>query len=341
LQRALVTGGTGMLGSHLILSLLERGDEVTAIVRSKESVEKVKHVFRFYRNEGVDELVERVTWVEGNLVCYTFVEELVAQCDIAYHCAATVSFNPLRKNEVIQFNTEITANVVDAALKHGKRIIHVSSIASLSTPTNGDEVDEHCHWKSTKGESGYSISKFYSEMEVWRGIEQGLNAAMVNPAVIIGPGDWRFGSPSFFKAVSNGLPFYTNGGTGFVDVRDVVAAMISITDRNISGESFVLLGENALYRDFLGMIANTIGKRSPFIEANRLLLGIGWRLEYLRSLLFGSEPIVTKELAKPANRFTRYSSKKANAWLNMEFRPLTEMVEHTGRCFVSDLLKRR
>lgn len=327
-----------MLGSHLILSLLERGDEVTAIVRSKESIEKVKHIFRFYRSEGVDELVERITWVEGSLACYTFVEELIVQCDLVYHCAATLSFSPLRKNEVIQFNTEITANIVDAALEHGKRMIHVSSIASLSIPTNGGVVDEHCRWKSTKGESGYSISKFYSEMEVWRGIEQGLNAAIVNPAVIIGPGDWRAGSPYFFRAVSTGLPFYTIGGTGFVDVRDVVAALTSIADKNISGEGFVLVGENVLYRDFLRMIAEAIGKRTPYIAAKRFLLGIGWRLEYLRSLLTGSEPIVTKELAKTANRFTHYSAKKANTWLDLEFRPLKEMVEHTGKCFVSDHL---
>ncbi len=330
-----------MLGSHLILSLLERGDEVTAIVRSKSSIEKARQIFRFYQSEGVEALIGRVSWVEGDLACYTFVEELVAQCDLAYHCAATVSFNPLRKNEVIQFNTEITANLVDAALVHGKRIIHVSSIASLSTPPNGGAVDEHCRWKSTKGESGYSISKFYSEMEVWRGIEQGLNAAIVNPAVIIGPGDWRNGSPSFFRAVSSGLPFYTIGGTGFVDVRDVVVALLAVADRNISGEQFVLVGENVLYRDFLGMIARAIGKRAPRIAAKRFLLGIGWRLEYLRSLLFGSEPMVTKELAKTANRFTRYSAQKANAWLNIEFRPLKEMVEHTGKCFTIDHLKQK
>ncbi len=335
MQKALVTGATGLLGSHLLYSLLERGYEVTAIVRRLDNIKKTTKIFSFY-SEIADELTSKVRWVEGELLDAQFVHSMVAECDIVFHCAAQVSFSPFKKNDVIRVNTEITANIVDAALELDKRLIHVSSIASLSSATNGGPVDESCLWKSVKGENGYAISKFYSEMEVWRGVEFGLNAAIVNPAVIIGPGDWNSGSPYFFKAVKGGLPFYTLGGTGFVDVRDVATAMVTIADRNISGERFVLVGDSISYKMFLDSVAISIGAKPPRLAARRLLLSLGWRIEYLRCLIFGGEPIMTKELARTAHRVTTYSAKKAVGTLGIQFRGIRETVEHTAKCFAKE-----
>lgn len=332
MHKALVTGATGLLGSHLLFSLLERGFEVTAIIRSQESIKKATKIFNYYSNRA-DELTSKVRWVEGELLDAQFVQELIPECDVIFHCAAQVSFSPFRKSEVIRVNTEITAIIVDAALEHGKRLIHVSSIASLSSANNGAPVDEGCLWKSVKGENGYAISKFYSEMEVWRGVELGLNAAIVNPAVILGPGDWNSGSPFFFKVIKKGLPFYTKGGTGFVDVRDVVSAMLAITEKNIAGERFVLVGDNILYKEFFDIVAKAIDATPPMIAAGRLLLSLGWRIEYLRCLIFGGEPVMTKELARTANRVTAYSSHKAKDVLGVQFRSIAETVEHTAQCF--------
>lgn len=332
MQKALVTGATGLLGSHLLFSLLERGYEVTAIVRTLDNIQKTAKIFSFY-SDNTNELISRVKWVEGELLDAQFIHTMVVECDIVFHCAAQVSFSPFKKDEVIRVNTEITANIVDAALESGKRLIHVSSIASLSSANNGTVVDESCLWKSVKGENGYAISKFYSEMEVWRGIELGLNAAIVNPAVIIGPGAWNSGSPYFFKAVKNGLPFYTLGGTGFVDVRDVATAMAAIADRDISGERFILVGDNILYKEFFNTIAQSIGCKPPRIAANRLLLSLGWRFEYLRCLIFGGEPVMTKELARTAHRVTTYSAQKAIDTLGIRFKGIAGTVEHTARCF--------
>lgn len=320
------------MGSHLLFSLLERGFEVTAIIRSQESIKKATKIFNYYSNRA-DELTSKVRWVEGELLDAQFVQELIPECDVIFHCAAQVSFSPFRKSEVIRVNTEITAIIVDAALEHGKRLIHVSSIASLSSANNGAPVDESCLWKSVKGENGYAISKFYSEMEVWRGVELGLNAAIVNPAVILGPGDWNSGSPFFFKVIKKGLPFYTKGGTGFVDVRDVVSAMLAITEKNIAGERFVLVGDNILYKEFFDIVAKSIDARPPRIAAKRFLLSLGWRFEYLRCLIFGGEPVITKELARTANRITNYSGQKAIDTLGVQFRGIAETVEHTAKCF--------
>lgn len=301
-------------------------------MRRLDNVKKTTKIFSFY-SEKADELISKVRWVEGDLLDAQFVHSMVAGCDIVFHCAAQVSFSPFKKNEVIKVNTEITANIVDAALEHGKRLIHVSSIASLSSATNGGPVDESCLWKSVKGENGYAISKFYSEMEVWRGVELGLNAAIVNPAVIIGPGDWSTGSPYFFKAVKSGLPFYTLGGTGFVDVRDVATAMVTIADRDISGERFILVGDSVSYKTFLDSVAKSVGAKPPRIAAKRLLLSLGWRIEYLRCLIFGGEPVMTKELARTANRVTTYSARKATDTLGIQFRGIAETVANTARCF--------
>ncbi len=332
MQKALVTGATGLLGSHLVFSLLEKGYGVTAIIRSRESIAKTTQILSFY-SSNAQELTNRVSWVEGELLDAEFIQRLVAECDIVFHCAAQVSFSPFRKDEVIRVNTEITANIVDAALELGKRLIHVSSIASLKSSNNGSAVDEGCLWNSVKGENGYAISKFYSEMEVWRGIELGLIAAIVNPAVILGPGDWNSGSPFFFKAVKRGLPFYTLGGTGFVDVRDVVTAMLTIAEKNISSERYVLVGDNILYKEFFDNVAKNIGAKPPRIAAKRFLLSLGWRFEYLRCLVFGGEPVMTKELARTANRVTAYSAQKAINVLGIEFRTINETIEHTARLF--------
>jgi len=320
------------LGSHLVFSLLEKGYKVTAIIRSRESIQKTTQILSFY-SDNAQELTSQVCWVEGELLDAGFIHSVVAECDIVFHCAAQVSFSPFRKDEVIRVNTEITANIVDAALELGKRLIHVSSIASLSSSNNGSAVDEGCLWSSVKGENGYAISKFYSEMEVWRGVELGLNAAIVNPAVILGPGDWNSGSPSFFKIIQKGLPFYTQGGSGFVDVRDVVTAMLTIAEKNISGERFVLVGDNIRYKEFFDLIAKAIGAKSPPIAAKRFLLSLGWRIEFLRSLIFGTEPIITKELARTAHRVTRYSGQKAVETLGIKFRTAGEAIEHTAVFF--------
>ena len=320
------------MGSHLVFSLLEKGFGVTAIIRSRESIKKTIQILSYY-SSNAQELTTQVCWVEGELLDAGFIHSMVAECDVVFHCAAQVSFSPFRKDEVIRVNTEITANIVDAAQQLGKRLIHVSSIASLSSSNNGSAVDEGCLWNSVRGENGYAISKFYSEMEVWRGIELGLNAAIVNPAVILGPGDWNSGSPSFFKVVKRGLPFYTQGGTGFVDVRDVVTAMLAIAEKDISGERFVLVGDNIRYKEFLELIGKAIGVKPPRIAAKRFLLSLGWRFEVLRCLIFGDEPLMTKELARTANRITCYSGQKAIDRLGIKFRTAGEAVEHTAVFF--------
>jgi dihydroflavonol-4-reductase len=132
---------------------------------------------------------------------------------------------------MIANNVEGTANLVNAALEKGvRKICHVSSVAALGRLDEQQLITEETNWVPSKKISGYSESKFFSEVEIWRGIEEGLNAVIVNPSIILGPANWETGSAKMFKTVWDGMKFFTRGVTGFVDVRDVVKAMILLMD---------------------------------------------------------------------------------------------------------------
>ena len=135
---------------------------------------------------------------------------------------------------------------------------------------------------------------------------------------------------AMFDVIAKGLKFYTHGITGYVDVRDVVKAMIVLMDSEISGERFVLNSENLSYKEIFGMIAQALNKPAPDIYANRFMTGLAWRLDYLKSKLTGSTHRITKETAEIAHRETLFSNEKVRKALGIDFIPMRESVEETA-----------
>jgi len=256
----LVTGGTGLVGSHLLLTLVRRGLHVKALKRKNSDIEVVRKFF-LWNSSPEDDLFRRIEWIEGDILDYYSLEAILKNADIIYHCAAVVSFDRRQRSGIIHNNVEGTANLINAALTCGvKRFCHVSSIAALGKNRDGSAVTEDTGWIPSIKNSGYSESKFYSEAEVWRGIEEGLDAVIVNPSVIIGPGNWNTGGCRFFPMIYKGLRFYASGESGYVDVRDVAEAIVMLTNKEnfnkAKNQRYLLSAENMGYIEFLHMIAN-------------------------------------------------------------------------------------
>src|SRR6478609_6753538 len=251
----LVTGGTGLVGAHLLIHLTEKGEQVRAIYRNLENIQKTKSLFLLYKKEA---LFESIHWIQGDIIDIPSLDNAFQGINQVYHCAALISFDPNDENLVRKTNIEGTANIVNFCLKYNvQKLCHVSSIAALGDLAEHETIiTEETEWNPEKLHSDYAISKYGAEMEIWRGLQEGLEVVIVNPGVIIGPGFWNEGSGELFKRVKNGMPFYTKGLTGFVAVSDVVSIMYQLMKSPIKGERFTLISQNIVFQDLLNSIAD-------------------------------------------------------------------------------------
>ena len=336
----LVTGGTGLVGSHLLLELTRRHVKVRAIHRPASNIQHVLDVFALYL-KNPEEQFEKIEWVPADITDIHSLLDVLEDVDYVYHTAADVSFKPGDRIRLLDNNVGGTANVVNACLeKKIKKFCFVSSSAALGDSSNGEEITEDLLWTYSKQRSIYSISKFNSEMEVWRGIAEGLDAVIVNPSIIIGPGDWNKSSPYLFTAVWKGMKFFTRGVTGYVDIRDVILSMTALMEGDFKGAPYTVSSENLSYRQVLEMIALALGKKPPGLHASPFLVGLGWRIDWLISTLTGKSRLITRDAAKSSSRKAFFSNRKIREATGMEFMPVQKSIERTASFFLQDHLCR-
>jgi dihydroflavonol-4-reductase len=328
----LITGGTGIVGSRLIAELLKKGLQLRALKRENTDISAVTKILlaENINSSGLE-------WVIGDILDVDSLSDALKGVEQIYHCAALVSFLPSEKKRMMKVNVEGTANVVNMAIERGvKSLCFVSSVAAIGRDPEHSVIDEEIEWKNGKHNSAYALSKHLAEMEVWRGKAEGLQAIVVNPTIIIGPGNWGMSSTSLFTRVWEGLPFYTKGINGYIDVRDVVKAMILLTEKGVNGERFILNAEHWSYQEVLNEIAIALGKKKPFIYVNPFLSEFAWIYELLKSSVTGSKRLVTKETARTANQKYKYSNEKIKKVLGMEFIPLRKSISDTSSAFLKD-----
>jgi nucleoside-diphosphate-sugar epimerase len=328
----LVTGGTGLVGSHLLYDLLSKGEKVRALKRKNSKIEQVEKVFSYYSSD-YKELFNKIEWLEGDVQDDFSLEEALKDVRDVYHCAAMVSFHKKDKRKLFEINVEGTRNLVDACVDAKiHKFCMVSSIAALGTPEEGeDTVDETSPWSPEDKRSNYSLSKFQSELEVWRAIEEGLNAVIVNPSVILGPGYWEKGSSQLFSTVAKGLKYYTKGITGYVDVRDVSKAMIQLMESNITNERFILNGDNCTYQYLFETIAKYLNVKQAKIYATPQLTEIAWRLAAVKSIFTFSKNSFTKETARASHNCKNYSNQKIKDAIAFEFTSIEDSIRDTAK----------
>lgn len=292
----LVTGATGLVGSHLIQLLLQQGKSVRALYRTS-----IPHIFR-------DTQIE---WVKVDITDVLSLEAAMEDITQVYHCAAIVSFNPKKRKALHAINVEGTANVVNACIeKKVQKLLFVSSVAALGRIREDKPIDETMNWSPETSNSEYGKTKYLAELEVWRGMGEGLDTVVVNPVIILGAGDWNSGSSGIFKSAYDEFPWYTNGMSGFVDVQDVVSAMQLLMEAPVSGKRFILSAANVSYREIFNLIADAFGKKKPHKQVTGFLAAIVWRVEAIKAIFTGKDPLLTKETAKTAQASVRFNNSK-------------------------------
>lgn len=312
----LVTGATGFLGAELVKQLAGQGIPVRC-TRRVTSV--IPDMLKPYSH-----LVE---WVEADITDLFATEDAMQGVTQVYHCAAWVSFRQKDKDPMIFTNVTGTANVVNACIQTGARLLHVSSVAAVGPSKKGELITEKHHLEDTPAGNGYAISKLESEMEVWRGIAEGLDAVIVNPSIIIGAAEGTHGSGQLFEKVRKGLKVYTNGSCGFVDVEDVARCMIALMNSDISSERFIISAENRNFKDLVTETAHKFGSRPPSIEAKPWMLGLAWRAAAFIAAITGTEPAIDKIAAQSASVVQNYDNSKIKKAVGIEFKPLDRSID--------------
>ena len=316
----LLTGATGLLGSHIAYELLQQGKKIRALKRKDSNSVLTEKIFSFYTNEHI-ELLNAIEWVEGDVLDLGSLEDAMVGITHIYHCAAMVSFLPKEKDKMMQVNIEGTANVVNAAMHAGvKKLCHISSIAALGSTIDGNMITEETWWKNNPSNSYYAISKYGAEREVWRAAEEGLNVVIVNPSFIIGPGDTSKSSSEAFGILRKGASWYTNGVNGYVDVRDVAHAAIKLIKSDVLNQRFILNAANLSYRSFFDKVLVQLNKPKTKREAGKFLLALAWRIEKLLAAIAGRNPIITKEKVGYALQISQYDGSKIQKTINFNYR---------------------
>jgi nucleoside-diphosphate-sugar epimerase len=332
----LVTGANGLVGSHILFELVSRNKPVKALIRSVEKKDEIKKIFSYY-TDNYEQLISSVNWVNGDICDIDSLETAFNEVDEIYHTAAMVSFNPNRKHKIFRTNINGTKNIVDLALEKGiKKLAYISSVAALGSANNSEYIDENLSYKPSEKNSNYAFSKFNAELEIWRGIAEGLNVCIINPTIILGPGKWNDGSSSFFKAIYNGLRLYPSGVNGFVDVRDVAKIIILLMEKEIFAEKFIVNSINTSYKELFNHINKNFGRHTKLIALPENIAKIAWRLEKIRSLIMHKEPIITKETIASAYKVSLYSNAKIIQKLNYQFIPFEQTIKDICNYYLKD-----
>lgn len=332
----LVTGGTGLVGSHLLYFLLKGNATLRAIHRKNSGLETVKKVFALYTTE-VESKFKRIEWVEADVTDIPALTAAFKNITKVYHCAAFVSFDPSKYRLLKKINEEGTANIVNLCLANKvEKLCYVSSISTLGSTIKDQLISEETPWNPDDRNSVYAITKYGAEMEVWRGTQEGLDAVIVNPGVILGTSPYKDGSSVIIMLGSKGIPFYPNGAMGIVDVLDVVRAMIILMDSEIKNQQYILVGENITFRNLLSKLALLFGKKPPSRKLSQRVMLFLSSVDWMFNKLFCTKRRIQKAIVRSMFTSSRYDVTKIKKDFNFQFtqtdvtlkRVVKELQEH-------------
>jgi len=314
----LVTGGTGLVGAHLLYHLIKDNETIRAIYRSEERIEAVKKIFSYYTDDA--SLISKIEWFKADITDIPAMIPAFVGVEKVYHCAAFISFNPKDYKEMRKVNIHGTAIIVNLSIDAKiRKLCFVGSIASVGDALNGQLITEENEWNKELDNSGYSITKFGAEMEVWRASQEEVEVVIVNPGIILGSGFWTSGSGKLFSQVYKGFKYYTEGITGFVGVKDVVKSMVLLMNSDVKNERFILVSENKSYKEVLFLIADAWGVKRPSKKIKAWQTTVLWRLSSFLTMFSKKAPLLSKYSAKSAHEVSKYSSEKIKETMNFQF----------------------
>jgi dihydroflavonol-4-reductase len=327
----LVTGGTGLVGSHLLVRLVQENEPIKATYRTLESIEKTKKVFSYYTNTTKD-LFTNIEWIQADITDVPSMTPAFKDVKKVYHCAAVISFDPADYRTMRKVNIHGTAIIANLAIDAKvEKLCFVSSIATIGDDPKKELANEENDWGGNEKNNGYAITKYGAETEVWRASQEGVDVVIVNPGVILGSGFWTSGSGKMFSEIDKGFSYYSEGVTGFVGVKDVVRCMVQLMQSNCKNQRFILVSENKSFKEVLFSIAEAFGKKKPTRCVQPWQASLLWRWEWLASKITSRKIRMSKYTAKTLFRKTYYSSEKCKKQLEVTFKSVQEVVKQVSK----------
>jgi nucleoside-diphosphate-sugar epimerase len=327
-KKILVTGGAGLLGTHLLEHLLDQGyRHIRALRRPAE-----KGLLPESRFAG------SVTWVEADILDLPALEDAMQGVDWVFHCAGLVSFDPKDAASLRETNITGTANIVNLCLFLGiGKLLHVSSVAALGRTKPGQTISETSKWERSRFNTRYGTSKFLGEQEVWRGIEEGLNAVIINPSVILGCGRWTDGPARFFPLLYEGFPFYPIGATALVDARDVARMMRIMMESPIAGERLIASAGHLTYKEFFRQVSAALGRKAPRFRLSPILQHLAMRYGQLKGLWSSERRFITAETVRQSSLEFFYDNTKSKNLLEFEYTPIEKTIKDVASAYLAHL----
>lgn len=331
----LVTGGTGLVGSHLLLRLVMDNYPVRALYRTPKKLAKVKRTFAYYTQDA-QRLFEKIDWIEGDILDLPSLEIVFQHVTKVYHCAALISFSPSDFKKLERINREGTSNIVNMCISERvEKLCYVSTIGTIGRTITDEKADEETEW-NRQNANPYAITKYLAEMEVWRGAQEHLKVVIVNPGVILGPGYWKSGSGTFFKTASKGYAYYPPGGSGFISVTDVVRIMVHLMNADVNGERFITVAKNISYKDILGKIAIALHKKPPHKKLKLWQLQIGRYVDYLNHAFTGKPRTITDSTIYGLRHPISFDGGKLQRVFEFEFESLDTVIAMSAKLFIEE-----
>ena len=330
----LVTGGTGLVGSHLLVRLVQENEPIKATYRTLESIEKTKKVFSYYTNTTKD-LFTNIEWIQADITDVPSMTPAFKDVKKVYHCAAVISFDPADYRTMRKVNIHGTAIIANLAIDAKvEKLCFVSSIATIGDDSKKELANEENDWGGNEKNNGYAITKYGAETEVWRASQEGVDVVIVNPGVILGSGFWTSGSGKMFSEIDKGFSYYSEGVTGFVGVKDVVRCMVQLMQSNCKNQRFILVSENKSFKEVLFSIAEALGKKKPKRCVQPWQASLLWRWEWLVSKITSRKIRMSKYTAKTLFRKTYYSSEKCKIQLEVTFKSVEEVIKQVSKQYL-------
>ncbi|GGW89445.1 NAD-dependent epimerase/dehydratase family protein [Salegentibacter mishustinae] len=333
----LVTGGTGLVGSHLLLNLLKAGKKVRALHRKNSDLAAVEHVFNYYTStEEAKSLFQQIEWFEADITNIPQLNVAFKNIQYVYHCAALVSFDPADDKKLRKINIEGTAKIVNLCIAFKvEKLCYVSSVAALGKSLNNKEINERSTWNPEDDHSDYAISKYGAEIETWRGTQEGVPTVIVKPGVIIGPGFWEEGTGKIFSKIDKGMNYHFPKIAGFVGVKDVVDVMQKIMQAEIANEDYILVSENLSFKTVFELTATELGKPKPQKSLKKWMLWFGWFFQKIGGF-FGAKRNITKNTVNTLFQHAVYNNEKIKGSIGFEFTPMQKVIAETAKCYKKD-----
>lgn len=327
MSKVFVTGASGLLGSHILIEFSQSADIVYALFRSENSKQLTEKVFEFY---GKSSFYQKVVWVKGDLSDFNLLLQITKNVNLVIHSAALVSFEKGDRRELYKANVEGTRKLLRAVGNSTvEKFVFISSVATIRNKNVEGQFVEDGVVMGGRSWSDYACSKTEAEEMVIAARKKGLNTVIVNPGVILGPGNINSSSTAIFKTVKEGLKFYTSGINGVVDVRDVVMSIQLLLEKEKTESRYVCVAENIAFKKLFTIIANEFGVSPPSLKASPLLLKIACTIELIISSVLNRKPRITKENTSAAFTKMEFSSSQLVNDIGIDFRSVEEAVKNT------------